>query len=124
MKYDFESIMNRYGKDAIAVDSLGKGDPSFTPRAPQDGFDCIPMWVADMNFPACPTIPKAITERVQHPAYGYFEVRDEYYEKIIRWHEKQNGACQPERDIRHGDPRGRREPARRGAGDRLSEHQA
>ena len=92
MKYDFESIMNRYGKDAIAVDSLGKGDSSFTPRAPQDGFDCIPMWVADMNFPACPAIPKAITERVQHPAYGYFEVRDEYYEKIIRWHEKQNGV--------------------------------
>jgi len=90
MKYDFESIMNRRGMDAIAVDSLGKGDPSFTPRAPQDGFDIIPMWVADMNFPACPTIPKAISERVQHPAYGYFEVRDEYYDKIIRWHERHN----------------------------------
>ena len=78
--------------DAIAVDSLGQGDPSFTPAHPEEGFDIIPMWVADMNFPACPAIPKAITERVQHPAYGYFEVRDEYYEKIIRWHEKQNGV--------------------------------
>ena len=92
MKYDFESIMDRRGKDAIAVDSLGKGNPSFTPRAPSAGFDCIPMWVADMNFPACPSIPRSIAERVQHPAYGYFEVRDEYYEKIIKWHEERNGV--------------------------------
>lgn len=92
MKYDFESIMDRRGKDAIAVDSLGKGNPSFTPRAPSEGFDSIPMWVADMNFPACPSIPRSITERVQHPAYGYFEVRDEYYERIIKWHSERNGV--------------------------------
>ena len=92
MKYDFESIMDRHGKDAIAVDSLRKGNPSFTPRAPSEGFDCIPMWVADMNFPACPAIPHSISERVSHPAYGYFEVRDEYYEKIIKWHEERNGV--------------------------------
>lgn len=91
MKYDFESIMDRRGLDAIAVDSLGKGNPSFTPRAPREGFDCIPMWVADMNFPACPSIPRAIAKRVQHPAYGYFEIRDEYFEKIIGWHRSRNG---------------------------------
>lgn len=92
MKYDFESIMNRSGMDAIAVDSLGQGDPSFTPRAPKEGFDIIPMWVADMNFPTCPTIPEAIIERTKHPAYGYFELRDEYFQEIIDWHEKRNGV--------------------------------
>lgn len=92
MKYDFETIMDRRGKDAIAVDLLGKGDPSFTPRAPEEGFDSIPMWVADMNFPACPAIPCAIAERVQHPVYGYFQLREEYFAKIIEWHKRRNGV--------------------------------
>lgn len=51
MKYDFTSIMDRHGKDAIAVDGLGTG---FAPAAPKEGFDAIPMWVADMNFPTVP----------------------------------------------------------------------
>lgn len=92
MTYDFTSVMDRKGKDAVAVDSLGKGDPSFTPMAPREGFDIIPMWVADMNFPACPAIPRAIIERTKHPAYGYFEVRDEYYDEIINWQKTENGV--------------------------------
>ena len=35
MKYDFTSIMNRSGKDAIAVDGLGK-NPGFAPDAPKE----------------------------------------------------------------------------------------
>ncbi len=46
--------------------------PGFTPDVPKEGYDVIPMWVADMNFPTVPTIPEAIIERAQHPAYGYF----------------------------------------------------
>ena len=92
MTYDFTLVMDRKGKDAIAVDSLGKGDPSFTPMAPRESFDIIPMWVADMNFPSCPAIPRAIIERTKHPAYGYFEVRDEYYDEIINWQKTGNGV--------------------------------
>ena len=82
MKYDFTSIMDRHGKDAIAVDGLGTG---FAPDLPKDGFDIIPMWVADMNFPTVPTIPEAIIERAKHPAFGYFQATDEYYDSIIQW---------------------------------------
>ena len=60
MKYDFVSIMDRVGKDAIAVEGLGNGK---APGAPKEGFDIIPMWVADMNFPTVPTIPEAIIAR-------------------------------------------------------------
>lgn len=91
MKYDFTSIMDRRGKDASAVDGLGKM-PGFTPDPPKEGFDLIPMWVADMNFPTVPTILEAIIERAKHPAYGYFLPREEYFEEIIRWHEKRNGV--------------------------------
>lgn len=89
MKYDFTSIMDRHGKDAIAVDGLGTG---FAPAAPKEGFDAIPMWVADMNFPTVPTIQEAIIERTNHPAFGYFNPTDEYFDSIIRWQAKRNGV--------------------------------
>ena len=84
MQYDFTSIMDRRGMDALAVDS--------PPGMPKDGFDVIPMWVADMNFPTAPTIPQAIIERAQHTAYGYFTPRQEYYDAIIRWQKERNGV--------------------------------
>lgn len=90
MKYDFTSIMDRRGKDAIAVDGLGSM-PGFTPEPPREGYDVIPMWVADMNFPTVPTIPEAIIERAKHPAFGYFSATKEYYDAIIKWQEKRNG---------------------------------
>ena len=91
MKYDFTSIMDRRGMDATAVDGLGSR-PGFAPERPKEGFDAIPMWVADMNFPACPTIPETVAERLKHPAYGYFPPRAEYFQEIIEWHEKRNGV--------------------------------
>ena len=89
MKYDFTSILDRAGKDAIAYDMLGRG---IAPGKPKEGFDAIPMWVADMNFPVVPTIQKAIIDRVNHPAFGYFHPTDEYFNSIIRWQETRNGV--------------------------------
>ena len=89
MKYDFVSIMDRRGKDAIAVDGLGIGT---APGRPREGFDAIPMWVADMNFPTVPTVSEAITERAKHPAFGYFSPTEEYFHSIIRWQEIRNGV--------------------------------
>lgn len=90
MKYDFTSIMDRSGMDALAVDALGSG--GFAPRQPREGFDIIPMWVADMNFPTVPTVPEAIIRRTQHPAYGYFSPRKEYFDAIISWQKDRNGV--------------------------------
>ncbi|MBR5797855.1 MAG: aspartate aminotransferase, partial [Clostridia bacterium] len=89
MKYDFESIIDRRGRDALAVDALGN---EWTPGKPQEGFDAIPMWVADMNFPTVPTVCEAMRERIAHPAFGYFSPRDEYFDSIIRWQYDRNGV--------------------------------
>lgn len=89
MKYDFTSIIDRSGRDAMAIDAVGHM-PGFAPSAPNEGFDIIPMWVADMNFPTVPTIPEAIIARAQHPAFGYYQPTKEYYASIIRWHEQRN----------------------------------
>ncbi len=91
MKYDFTSILDRNGKDSIAVNPpMEEGWVNFAPI--KEGFDLIPMWVADMNFPTVPTIPEAMIERAKHPAYGYFDPRKEYYDSIIAWQEKRNGV--------------------------------
>ena len=90
MKYDFTSIIDRHGKDAIAVDGLVPGGHG--PQPPKEGFDIIPMWVADMNFPTVPTITQAIAQRIQHPFFGYFATSDDYYNAIIHWQEQRNGV--------------------------------
>jgi cystathionine beta-lyase len=89
MKYDFTTMPDRRGKDAIAWDWIGTPD---APAGPKEGFDPIPMWVADMNFATCPTIQDAIIRRTQHPAFGYFAVSKDYYKAIIRWQETHNGV--------------------------------
>jgi len=87
MEFDFTSILDRRGRDAIAVERC-----PIPGAAPREGFDVIPMWVADMNFPTCPAIPRAIIERTQHPAYGYFDASPAYYDAILRWQERRNGV--------------------------------
>ena len=91
MKYDFTSIIDRHGRDAIAVDGWG-GVPGMAPRVPDEGFDRIPMWVADMNFATVPTVAEHIIERAKHPLFGYFDPRPEYFERIIEWQRRRNGV--------------------------------
>ena len=89
MTYDFTTIMERRGKDAMALDALGL--PGF-PGAPKEGFDAIPMWVADMNFPTVPAITEQIAQRIAHPAFGYFLPSDAYFDAIMRWQATRNGV--------------------------------
>ena len=89
MQFDFTSILDRRGKDVMAVDAIGENGMF---PAPKEGFDVIPMWVADMNFPVVPSIQQAISQRLQHPTFGYFMPRDEYYQSIIRWQQEHNGV--------------------------------
>ena len=90
MEYDFTSLMDRKGKDALALDGLGK--QASAPLPPREGFDAIPMWVADMNFPLLPAIQDAVIRRMREPHLGYFLPSKDYYDSIIRWHEARNGV--------------------------------
>lgn len=62
MEFDYTTLPERAGYDAIAVDALGKPG---APGAPKEGFDAIPMWVADMNFLAPSCITDAMAERLK-----------------------------------------------------------
>ena len=90
MKYDFTTVYDRRGMDALAVDALGQPG-GFAPGKPKDGFSVIPMWVADMSFPTAPPILEAMHKRLAFPNFGYFSMPDEYFDCILRWQETRNG---------------------------------
>ena len=95
MKYDFTSLMDRRGKDAIAVEAqeaIQSGRLGVRNVKIRDGFSILPMWVADMNFPTVPTITQAIVTRAQHPAFGYFSPSKAYYDAVMEWQKTRNGV--------------------------------
>ena len=83
MKYDFTSVIDRKGKDAIAIDIV-----DLEPIVVEEGFSPIPMWVADMNYATAPSIVEEIEKRLKHPLFGYFTPRKEYFDSIIQWQKK------------------------------------
>lgn len=87
MKYDFETVLDRRGKDSIAADII-----PFEGVEPEVGVSRIPMWVADMNFPLAPAIKEAMLTRLDNPCWGYYQLTDRYYDSIIRWQKTRNGV--------------------------------
>ena len=85
MKYDFTTVLDRRGHDCIAANMI-----PFEGVEVEEGFDAIPMWVADMSFPTAPPILEAIKKRLEMPNFGYFTLTKEYYDSIIDWHRTRN----------------------------------
>lgn len=96
MNYDFTTMMNRRGHDALAADApeMAIG----VPAGVCPGADPIPMWVADMNFPVFPGIQEAMAERIRHPAFGYFLPSEEYYQSILWWQKNSHGVTDLSRE--------------------------
>lgn len=70
--FDFDTVINRRGTNSYKWDIVKEED-------------VIPLWVADMDFKAAPTILEALKKRVEHGVFGYTLVPDSYYEAIINW---------------------------------------
>ena len=76
--YNFDTVHNRIGTGSI------KYEQSMTP-SPQS---IIPMWIADMDFKAPPTVTEALNRAVEHGIFGYTLTDNEYDELIISWYAK------------------------------------
>ena len=87
MKYDFTTVLDRAGRDCLAADKI-----PFPGLKVDEGFDVIPMWIADMAFPTAPPVMDAITRRLGLPNFGYFPLSQEYYDAIIGWQRRRNGV--------------------------------
>ena len=86
MKYDFETAVDRFGKDSISANIIPWN------VTPDEGFSRIPMWCADMSFVTAPPVMKAINKRLEFQSFGYFELSDEYFDSIISWQSRRNGV--------------------------------
>ena len=74
---NFDKFVNRRGTNSVKWD-----------EEKEEGI--IPLWVADMDFPAAPAIRKAVEERAKHGIFGYAMVGNSYYEAIINWFKRRH----------------------------------
>ncbi len=79
--FDFDREIDRTGTHSVKYDNrlamFGKAD-------------VIPAWVADMDFAAPPAVTQALTERAQHPIYGYTLFPDSLYDALIDWMQRRH----------------------------------
>lgn len=54
------------------------------------GEDLLPMWIADMDFPAPKAVSDAIIERAKHGIYGYPAPDHDVFLAIMNWLEKRH----------------------------------
>ncbi|WP_297792647.1 PatB family C-S lyase [uncultured Marinobacter sp.] len=53
--------------------------------------DVIPLWVADMDFPAPEAVTRALEVRARHPVYGYTLFPESLYQSMIDWFRERHG---------------------------------
>ncbi|KAA0959218.1 pyridoxal phosphate-dependent aminotransferase [Planococcus sp. ANT_H30] len=67
-----------------------KWDTMETRYGIEDSSDILPMWIADMDFPAPPAVLKALHDRVEHSIFGYSFMCEECRTAVIDWQKKRN----------------------------------
>lgn len=65
----------------------------------EDASEVLPLWVADMDFPAPPPVMEALKRRLEHPILGYTYIDDECKRAIAEWQSKRNDWKIEEQDI-------------------------
>ena len=84
MKYNFDEVIDRKNTDSM------KWSASYLEQH-FGSADCVPLWVADMDFRTAQPVIDAVTERAGHGIYGYALPGDEFYEAVIKWQKRRNG---------------------------------
>ena len=84
MKYNFDEVIDRKNTDSM------KWSASYLEQH-FGSADCVPLWVADMDFRTAQPVIDAVTERAGHGIYGYALAGDEFYEAVIKWQKRRNG---------------------------------
>ena len=78
MEYNFDEVTNRRGTGSVKWDVLENE---------------LPMWVADMDFPAAPCIRRAVEKRAAHGVFGYSTIPEDWYDAYRDWWGKHHGLA-------------------------------
>ena len=84
MKYDFDKLTDRRGRNAVKWD-VAEGE--------------LPMWVADMDFEAPPAVRNAIEDVAHHGIYGYSSLPDEYFAAVSDYYYRRHGYRIPTEEM-------------------------
>lgn len=89
MKYDFQSVPDRSGCGSSKWNS-----------APNASTECVPLSVADMEFPTAPPIVTALQDLAATNILGYTEPTQRYYDAVCGWMQRRHDyTVQPEEII-------------------------
>ncbi len=85
---DFDKIRDRKNTWSLKYDfAKRRGMPE----------DCLPMWVADMDFPVSSYIQDALADFNSLGIYGYSETKEEYFAVVRDWMKRRYGWEVPDR---------------------------
>ncbi len=88
MKYDFDEVCSRTETNCVKWDAVA---------SVFGNKEVLPLWVADMDFPAAKPIVDALKSRAEHEFYGYTQAGHGLIEAIIeRAQRKFNWKIEPE----------------------------
>ncbi|MDR3216098.1 MAG: pyridoxal phosphate-dependent aminotransferase [Clostridiaceae bacterium] len=88
MRYDFDKITDRKNTNSLKYDcALERGRPE----------DLLPLWVADMDFPAPKEVVSALKRTAAHGIYGYTEPNREYF-SVLSAHLTRHFEWTPQRE--------------------------
>lgn len=80
--YHFDRVTDRRGTNSLKYDfAVERGRPA----------DVLPLWVADMDFPAPPCVLQALEGLVRHGIFGYSESKPDYTAAVTGWFARRFG---------------------------------
>jgi len=82
LSFDFDKIIARDYTASVKLD--GRSEYFGTK-------DVLPLWVADMDFAAPEAVTQALTQRAEHPIYGYTFYPESMFDALITWLRKRHG---------------------------------
>ena len=78
-RFDFDRVVDRRGTDCIKFDfAVEHGLPA----------DVLPLWVADMDFPAPQGVLDELRKFADLGIFGYSDAKPDYYEAVANWFER------------------------------------
>lgn len=76
MEFEFDQVIDRKGSWSNKWDDVVRLFGS---------ADVLPMWVADMDFSAPPSVQSALAKRLAHGVYGYVSPPASYVDALLGW---------------------------------------
>ena len=84
MKYDFETVIKRYGTGSFKWDEMAA-------NGVKENEDIIPFSVADMEFLTAPEIIEALKHELDNSILGYAAPTEKYLSSVCKWFKTRHG---------------------------------